>query len=130
VPVDMAGDTMARLTADFYEAHDRIYGHSAQGPIKLVNLRAVPQARAGAVASPPRHEAARGEALKGTRRILTAESGGFVDARIYERSRIAPGARFEGPAIVEQTDTTTVVEPGWQAEVDARGSLILTAMAE
>jgi N-methylhydantoinase A len=34
--------------------------------------------------------------------------------------------RFEGPAIVEQADTTTVVEPGWQAEIDASGTLILT----
>ncbi len=129
VPVEMAGDTIARLAADFYEAHDRIYGHSAQGPIKLVNLRAVHQAGAGAEAAPQRYEASSGDALKGMRRILTAESGGFVDARVYERSRIAPGTRFEGPAIVEQADTTTVVEPGWQAEVDARGSLILTAVA-
>jgi N-methylhydantoinase A len=34
--------------------------------------------------------------------------------------------KFCGPAIVEQADTTTVIEPGWRAEVDDRGNLILT----
>jgi hypothetical protein len=37
------------------------------------------------------------------------------------------GMSFEGPAIVEQADTTTVVEPGWCAQIDARGSLVLSA---
>jgi len=61
------------------------------------------------------------------RAILTAQSGEFVPARVYERSRIAPGTRFEGPAIFEQSDTTTVLDCGWQAQIDSRGSLILTA---
>jgi hypothetical protein len=42
----MAGDTLEKLARDFYDIHDRIYGHSAQGPIKLVNLRAVHQSHA------------------------------------------------------------------------------------
>ena len=129
VPVELTGATLERLTADFYAAHDRIYGHSAPGPIKFVNLRAVHQAHAADAGTPQHYEAAAGEAVKGSRRILTAESGGFVEARVYDRSRIVPGTRFEGPAIVEQADTTTVVDPGWQAEVDSRGSLILTFMA-
>jgi N-methylhydantoinase A len=45
---------------------------------------------------------------------------------VYDRSRLKPGARLDGPAIVEQTDTTTVIEPGWQAHVDPSGSLILS----
>ena len=40
---------------------------------------------------------------------------------------MAPASRFDGPAIVEQADTTTLVEPGWRATVDAGGTLILTA---
>jgi N-methylhydantoinase A/oxoprolinase/acetone carboxylase beta subunit len=129
VPVDLTDESLGRLTRDFYEVHNRIYGHSAQGPIKFVNLRAVHQAAPESVGAALRYEPARGEALKGVRRILTAESGGFVEARVYERSRIAAGTRLEGPAIVEQTDTTTVVEPGWQAVIDGSGSLILTLMA-
>ena len=129
VPVDLERDTLESLSRDFYAAHDRIYGHSAEGAIKFVNLRAVHQAAAGGEDVATDYQAAPGDAVKGTRRMLTAESGGFVEARLYERSRIKPGTCFEGPAIIEQSDTTTVVEPGWLAEIDAHGSLILTAKA-
>ena len=39
--------------------------------------------------------------------------------------RCAVGAEIAGPAIVEQADTTTLVEPGWRARVDADGTLLL-----
>ncbi|HEX9466707.1 MAG TPA: hypothetical protein VGB82_29250, partial [Alphaproteobacteria bacterium] len=45
---------------------------------------------------------------------------------LYERDRLPPGARLDGPAIVEQFDATTVVPPGWSAAVDRFHNLILT----
>ena len=128
VPLHMEGATLERLTHDFYDAHDRIYGHSTRGPIKLVNLRAVHQAKPASEAGRFRYVPAEGPAIKGARRILTSGSGGFVEARIYERTRLEPGMRLDGPAIVEQADTTTLIEPGWHAEVDPSGNLILTRM--
>ena len=44
----------------------------------------------------------------------------------YRRSRLRPGHRIEGPAIVEQSDATTAVPPGWRARVDRFGNLRLT----
>src|SRR5690606_37934720 len=111
-------DVLERLARDFYQADDRVYGHSTPGPIQFVNLRAVQQARFRELDAAPDHAPAPGAALKAARPIRTAVSDGFVEACVYERSRIAPGTRFEGPAIVEQSDTTTVVDCGWQAEID------------
>jgi N-methylhydantoinase A len=128
VPLRMEGDTLERLTDDFYEAHDRIYGHSTRGPIKFVNLRAVHQAALHLGSSHFGWAPANGSALKGTRRILTSDSNGFVEANVYERNVMRTGMRLRGPAIVEQADTTTLIEPGWQAEIDGSGSLILTRM--
>jgi N-methylhydantoinase A/oxoprolinase/acetone carboxylase beta subunit len=126
VALDMRSEAvLERLARDFYEAHDRIYGHSTPGAIQFVNLRAVHQARVGEPETAAEYAPAAGAALKGSRPIRTAASDGFVEAQVYERSRIAPGTRFEGPAIVEQADTTTVVDCGWQAEIDRRGNLIL-----
>ena len=51
--------------------------------------------------------------------------GGWRDAAIYSREDLAPGMQFEGPAIVEQNDTTTVVEPGMVTRVDAYGNLLV-----
>jgi N-methylhydantoinase A len=128
VPLHMEAGALERLTHDFYEVHDRIYGHSTRGPIKFVNLRAVHQAQPEKDGGRFRYAPAGGPALKGARRILTSDSNGFVEARVYERARLEPGARLQGPAIIEQADTTTLVEPGWSAAVDRTGSLILTAL--
>ena len=45
--------------------------------------------------------------------------------RIYSRERLPIGSTFEGPAIVEQMDTTTVVEPGDTVTVDEDGNLLI-----
>lgn len=52
-------------------------------------------------------------------------NGGFMDTAIYERSRMAPGTKIEGPAIVEQADATVLVEPGVAGHVDDDLNLIL-----
>jgi N-methylhydantoinase A len=52
--------------------------------------------------------------------------GSWHDTPIYARERLAVGTRFDGPAVVEQLDSTTVVEPGDRVEVDALGNLIIT----
>jgi N-methylhydantoinase A len=58
------------------------------------------------------------------RRALWAD-GRFVEAVIYDRERLPRDATFQGPAIVEQIDATTVIEPGVQARVDVQGNLRL-----
>jgi N-methylhydantoinase A len=55
-------------------------------------------------------------------RPLFAE-GRWVAAAVYDRMRLAPGTRIDGPAIVEQIDATTIVEPKAMAAVDAIGNL-------
>ena len=45
---------------------------------------------------------------------------------IYDRATLAPGTLISGPALIIDPSATTVVEPGWRAEVDARSNLILT----
>jgi N-methylhydantoinase A len=126
IPLKPGPDVIEQVRRDFYTAHDRMYGHSTEGPVKFVNLRSVHQARASGTGGDAIHVPAEGDPGKGARPILTEHSGGFVEAQVYERMKIRPGMQFCGPAIVEQADTTTVIEPGWRAEVDDRGNLILT----
>jgi N-methylhydantoinase A len=51
--------------------------------------------------------------------------GGWTDAAVYLRGALSPGMAFEGPAIVEQDDATTVIEPGMAARVDGGGNLLV-----
>jgi N-methylhydantoinase A len=49
-----------------------------------------------------------------------------VDTPVYRRDLLVPGTRFDGPAIVEERETTSVIRPGWSVEVVHDGSLIAT----
>ena len=51
--------------------------------------------------------------------------GGWREARVHQRDALVPGMRFIGPAIVEQLDATTVIEPGQAVEVDHIGNLVI-----
>jgi N-methylhydantoinase A len=63
------------------------------------------------------------EARTGTRPVWF---GGWVETPIYWRDHLPADARLSGPAIVEQMDTTIVIEPGDRLETDAEGNLIVT----
>jgi N-methylhydantoinase A len=63
-----------------------------------------------------------------TRRVWF--SGGWTDTPIYRRLDIGAGARIDGPAIVEQMDTTSVIEPGCVAEADGMGNLVVSVGGE
>ncbi|UCH72654.1 MAG: hydantoinase/oxoprolinase family protein [Rhodospirillales bacterium] len=52
--------------------------------------------------------------------------GGWRETRICRRATLAAGAVIDGPAVIEQMDTTIVIEPGCTAEIDAIGNLMVT----
>ena len=58
------------------------------------------------------------------RKLMDAESGEFNDAAVYDRLSLAPGAKIEGPAIVTESDTATVLTRRFEGEVPAGGYMI------
>lgn len=58
-----------------------------------------------------------GEALKGQRDVYFPETG-FAPCDVYDRYALSPGDTFEGPAVVEERESTTVVGPGAKVTVD------------
>jgi len=64
-------------------------------------------------------------AIDGYRETWFAEAGDALRTPVYSRDRLVPGNVLQGPAIVEQMDTTTVVLPGMHCCVDAWGNLVL-----
>jgi N-methylhydantoinase A len=57
-------------------------------------------------------------------------SGGFRDTPIYDRSALPAGFRLDGPAVVEEFGSTTVIFPGQCLTVDERGILIVQHVAD
>jgi N-methylhydantoinase A len=131
VPFDPdAPDLAARLRDGFLAAHEQAYGYAARDvPVRVVNLRTVHSA-GGAETLPEMALPPAGRpVLKGRRRIVTEAAPEGVNAPVLDREAMPAGHRFAGPAIAEQSDTTTLVEPGWGAEVDPSGNLVLTRLA-
>jgi N-methylhydantoinase A/oxoprolinase/acetone carboxylase beta subunit len=121
----VAAASVPDVLAAFHGVHERVYGYArTQQPVEFVNFRAVhsfPLPRP-VVTPAARAAGSLADAVIGARR---AYFGAFVDTTIYERARLPLGARLAGPAIVEQTDTTTVIPPGVTALVDEAGTLRL-----
>ncbi|HZF05753.1 MAG TPA: hydantoinase/oxoprolinase family protein [Patescibacteria group bacterium] len=119
-------ERVPEIAAAFHAVHERVYGYArTQQPVEFVNFRAVhtyPLPRP-VVTPAARPSGTLADARLGERRAYFA---GFVPTAIYERARLPLGARLAGPAIVEQSDTTTVIPPGVTARVDDAGNLRLT----
>ena len=58
------------------------------------------------------------------RKLMDAESGEFNDAAVYDRLSLAPGAKIEGPAIVTESDTATVITRRFEGQVTDGGYMI------
>jgi N-methylhydantoinase A len=119
-----AADPFAGLTAAFFAAHDRTYGFAPKASVRLVNLRAV-HSVVGAEYVPDDWTPAGSSPLTRRARILLPERQASVDAAVYDRAALKAGDAFDGPAIIEQDDTTTLLMPGWRAHVDGVGNLVL-----
>ena len=123
-------DVLERMLADFHREHERAYGFAAPDePVEFVTLRLT---AIGTITKPRLRELPAGSgdasaARRAVRRVYFAEAGGFVDCPGYDRYRLPAGAVIEGPAIVEEMDSTTVVHPGYRADVDRYGNLIIQA---
>jgi N-methylhydantoinase A len=101
----------------------------------VVNLR-VRLTVATSAMEMPRLAPSRGEPLLGHREVWfpspskgEGRGEGAVDGPlqtpVYDRSRLSPGDRLAGPAIVVQMDATTAIPPGWSGAVDASGNMVL-----
>jgi N-methylhydantoinase A/oxoprolinase/acetone carboxylase beta subunit len=130
VPLVLGGeDVTGRLYRDFVAAHERVYGHATSAPATIVSLRSihrVPAASDDAAPGPAADAPAARPVPKAHRPALFRGAAAAIPCAIFERADLLPGIVVPGPAIVEQPDTTTVIEPDWTARVAAGLSLVLT----
>ena len=119
---------LKEITQNFVSAMKTAYGYGLPAgyvPVEIVNLRIVAM---GIIPKPDLPDIERtgslADARKPNRKVWFKDTG-FVDTDIYERDLLAVGATFEGPAIIEQPDTTTVMPPKTQCRVDNYGNLII-----
>lgn len=121
-----AGDRTA-IRAAFEDAYRTQYGRAESAmQVEIVSWRvqvAGPKPVIDLVAARP--DTASGDACKGERQVYFGTESGFQNAKIYDRYRLAPGAIFDGPAIFEERESTTVVPPGAHARIDEALNLVV-----
>jgi N-methylhydantoinase A len=123
--------TEADIRAAFEAAYSRAFSRLLPGiPVKIVNLRTAAIGRRPAFdlkALAPGGSSTVAAASRGARPVWF--EGGWHDTAIYARLDLPVGAEIAGPAILEQPDSTIVVDPGLVARVDDYGNLIVERKA-
>jgi N-methylhydantoinase A len=114
----------------FDTLHEQNSGHKAETePVELVSLRLVslglvPKAKL----SPGKVSGRKVDAARtGERLVFFGKEHGSLPTRIYDRSALEPGHQINGPAIIEQLDTTTVIHPEQAAAIDEFGNVLINA---
>lgn len=123
VTIDADWDA-ARLQSAFADVYRASFGNTLEGiPAVIVNLRTIAIGTRTNVALPESSATGSGTPQAKSRRPVHFND--WHDTPVYMRAELAQGMRFDGPAIIEQSDTTTVVEPGMEVVVDSKGNLLV-----
>ena len=124
-----------KVRHDFHDIHEREYSRRfEESDIEIPNVR-VRGDRADAAARDARgrgRERVADDALRheGQAWFVGPAAGcAQVPTRYYDRAALKAGNRLEGPAIVNQYDTTTVIPPGLSAHVDRFGNIVIAMSA-
>ncbi|TWF46439.1 hydantoinase/oxoprolinase family protein [Neorhizobium alkalisoli] len=130
-PSVLTGETdVARQLADtFHAEHARVYGHSdPAAAVQIISLRLIV---VGTVEKPemPRFPFVSAVA-EPERQVEVYLGGAWITADIYQRANLKSGHSLKGPAIVTQSDTTTVLLPGFSAVIDEFANIRIFEEAE
>ncbi|MCC6531563.1 MAG: hydantoinase/oxoprolinase family protein [Burkholderiales bacterium] len=131
-PGPYRADSHAVIAAAFEKTYRELFVRTPPHvAIQVVNLRVsvcAPVPGGGMVLRGSRRGST-AAARKGTRQAYFPDAGGFVESAVYDRYRLPVGARLDGPALVEERESTLVLGPGAVCEVHASGSLVVTLPA-
>lgn len=124
-PEQLAKEGMEAITAAFNAEHEQLFTFSLDEAHELVNLRAIARA--------PRPDITERAFEGGDSTLADAQvgespvhyAGQDYSAMLYAREKLNPGVVVPGPAIVMEMDSTTIILPGYEAEVDRVGNLLI-----
>jgi N-methylhydantoinase A len=121
-PID--DDLIARLRDEFDRRSEEAYAFSLTVPVEIVSARV----GVSTPATPVRRNVPGGEAVRSfePRQVDFDVHGGEQTATVVERSALTPGEPVEGPSVVQEEASTTLVLPGQRVEADELGNLLIT----
>lgn len=123
----MPADIVKRLKESFFREHEKNYGYyNEDAPVQIVNFRSE---AVGIVSKPGLSKLSFEMGDPSVARIATRsvyfDSVGYRECPVYQREKFGVSPRMDGPCIIEQMDSTTVIPPDAWFEVDVYGNLIV-----
>lgn len=125
-PESLNNGGLADLESRFGAAHEKLYGFRLDQPVELVNLRAVGAGQVEKVQLPSFELESPDASAAVVEQHRVYFDGGFLNANIYDRKQLRAGHRLSGPAVVTQTDSTTVIHPGHVGVVDRYLNILIS----
>ena len=121
------GADEARLSGElrtaFAERYQEVYGYRpAARDVELESLRVVASTPGNPWTPPAEATPVQAGTPAGRQRVWV---GGWQEVAVYGREDLEPGAFLDGPALVVERHSTTVVHPGWRLSRDGAGTLVL-----
>jgi N-methylhydantoinase A/oxoprolinase/acetone carboxylase beta subunit len=117
---------LGALAAGFEDVYRTHYRHVPSGlPMEAVTWRVRAQSPAPSL-PPPRAPRGGRPSPKSPRPVWLPDAGEFRDVPVWDRYTLPPGWRAEGPAVIEEIESTTVVAPAFDVTVDAGLNVVLT----
>ncbi len=129
VAVPTGGDgevDIGALAERFRSEHRRLYGFVPEAPIEMVNVRVEARGPAPRTAPEPAEVVPGNGSAARTATEQVYEQGRWSPAGVYLREGLRAGDAVSGPAIINQTDTTTFVHAGHVAVTDAWANLLIS----
>jgi 5-oxoprolinase (ATP-hydrolysing) len=126
-PLVVAFGTNADIIGAFEAAHRQRYGFivAEKGHIvEAVSIEAIGRTESVQDSFAGNH--VRAGPLAARTHVRMWAGGRWQDAPLYDRAHLAPGDHIDGPAIIIETNSTNVIEPGWRADFTDRGHVVLT----
>ena len=130
LPAGIVDDRSARsrIHEAFNCAYRSLFGRTVDGvAIECVTWRSTVQGPDGSLAAGSPQPTP--STTDSSTRPVHQSNDGRIDTTIYRRSSLQPGDSFNGPAIVEESQSTTVIGPGDRFSIDATGNLIVAVKA-
>lgn len=122
-------DAIEQIMADFHRAHEKDYGYCfGDAAVEVVSLRVIGNSKSEKLAWQPLQAAEEGDSQKAFlyERPTYFDNGEMLPTPRYDRSKLRAGQFIEGPAMLMQHDSTSLVPPGWVGRVTQYGNLIIS----
>ena len=115
---------IAEIESVFHETYEHEYTYRLDMPVELVGIHVVATSEVGKLTmiEMPNSEAIEADARKGEREVDYALEG-IHKAALYDGEKLEPGMEFFGPAIIEDSGSTTVVHPENKVYIDGYSNI-------